>query len=209
FREDLYYRLNTFTIQLPALRERMEDLPLLVDHFVSCFSRELGQPIAGVSAECMQLLNNYTWPGNIRELQSAIKYAIVRCTTNVLTPDCLPAFVGPQPKAPTVPAAPQQAANASGAAAGNVSVSPEQLGTVRAFVQQLLKSGKDELHDVVHSEVDRVLFAEVLRHCQGHQSQAAELLGISRTTFRTRLQSLGLSVGKMLQQRTANDESVV
>ena len=78
FRPDLYYRLSVFTIHLPPLRERGDDLPLLVQHFVRRFSRELGRDVREVAPEALERLRSYSWPGNIRELQSVLKQALLQ-----------------------------------------------------------------------------------------------------------------------------------
>jgi len=79
FREDLYYRLKVVTISLPPLRERRDDIPLLVAHFVERFRRETERPITGVTPDAMSALLDYAWPGNVRELENAIEHAFVRC----------------------------------------------------------------------------------------------------------------------------------
>ena len=78
FRPDLYYRLGVFTIHLPPLRERGDDLPLLVQHFLRRFSRELGREVREVAPEALERLRGYPWPGNIRELQSVLKQALLQ-----------------------------------------------------------------------------------------------------------------------------------
>ena len=90
FRPDLYYRLGVFTIHLPPLRERGDDLPLLVQHYLRRFSRELGREVREVAPEAMERLRGYSWPGNIRELQSVLKQALLRATGPVLLPAFLP-----------------------------------------------------------------------------------------------------------------------
>jgi formate hydrogenlyase transcriptional activator len=77
FREDLFYRLNVFPIYVPALRERSEDIPLLVNHFVQCFARRMNRTIETIPAETMAALTRYPWPGNIRELQNLIERAVI------------------------------------------------------------------------------------------------------------------------------------
>jgi two-component system response regulator HydG len=79
FREDLYYRLQVVPINVPTLRERKEDIPLLVDHFIEKIDRKVEKEIAGISQKALNLLLEYYWPGNIRQLENAIEYAIVRC----------------------------------------------------------------------------------------------------------------------------------
>jgi two-component system nitrogen regulation response regulator GlnG len=90
YRPDLYYRLGVFTIHLPSLRERADDLPLLVQHYVHRFGRELGREAREVAPEAMERLRDYPWPGNIRELQSVLKQALLRSTGPVLVPAFLP-----------------------------------------------------------------------------------------------------------------------
>jgi formate hydrogenlyase transcriptional activator len=86
FRADLYYRLNVIPISLPALRERVEDIPLLVEHFVRKFSARMGKPIDMIPDEVMEVLKSHDWPGNIRELQNSIERAVVLSTDAVLRP---------------------------------------------------------------------------------------------------------------------------
>src|SRR5947199_3151217 len=90
FRPDLYYRLGVFTIHLPPLRERDGDVPLLVQHYLRRFSRELGREVRDVAPEALERLRGYAWPGNVRELQSVLKQALLRAHGPVLLPDFLP-----------------------------------------------------------------------------------------------------------------------
>jgi Response regulator containing CheY-like receiver, AAA-type ATPase, and DNA-binding domains len=90
FREDLYYRLNVITVNLPPLRSRMEDVPLLVAHFLTRFSEENGLPTRHFSSEAMRPLLNYNWPGNVRELENVIERAVVLSSSNTITADLLP-----------------------------------------------------------------------------------------------------------------------
>ena len=104
FREDLYYRLNVMPIEVPPLRERAEDIPLLVDHFVDTFRVRTGRPIHHVSDEALDALMAYSWPGNVRELQNAIEHAFIRCRSEVLVPDCLPPQLTSPAPPPAIPA---------------------------------------------------------------------------------------------------------
>ncbi|MFC1812166.1 sigma-54 interaction domain-containing protein [Thermodesulfobacteriota bacterium] len=90
FREDLYYRLNVLPIQLPPLRERKNDIPLLINHFLQQAVRKYNRNPLIVSAEAASLLVKYEWPGNVRELQNAVQFAFVKCNGVVITPDDLP-----------------------------------------------------------------------------------------------------------------------
>ncbi len=103
FREDLYYRLNVITIRIPPLRERPEDIPLLVHHFLEDISHELGKDVQEITEDAMKLLLDHPWPGNVRELRNAIERGIVTCRTRVLTPDDLSFLRGGNGNAPAQP----------------------------------------------------------------------------------------------------------
>ena len=90
FREDLYYRLNVVNIHIPPLRERKEDIPLLVAAFIREFAQENGKPVEGIDTKARAMLYNHAWPGNVRELRNCIESAVVMCKGSVITPDDLP-----------------------------------------------------------------------------------------------------------------------
>jgi len=90
FRDDLYYRLNVVTLNTPPLRERVEDIPLLALFFLRRYAREMGRPVSGFAAETLQLLQQYAWPGNIRELQNIIERGVLFCSGDQFTPEELP-----------------------------------------------------------------------------------------------------------------------
>jgi len=90
FREDLFYRLNVITIDLPPLRQRKNDIPLLAEHFLSKFARENDKPVLPVTPEALRPLMDYDWPGNVRELENVMERAVVLATGTNLTPDLLP-----------------------------------------------------------------------------------------------------------------------
>ncbi len=184
FRPDLYFRLNTFTLMLPPLRERADDIPLLADYFLQRYRRELTVDVRGISSEALDVLRRHNWPGNVRELESAVKFALVHSTGDVVTPLALPTSVRGQP---------------DGASAGPSEVEHNDLADVRHLVRSLLSKGTVNLSETVHAAVDRVLLEQVLASVGGHQARAAEILGLSRNTLRARLQQLGLTVGKVVQ----------
>lgn len=93
FREDLYYRLKVIDIELPPLRDRREDIPVLVQHFIQQFSKELGKNISGLSEEAFKPLLNYPWPGNVRELANVIQRAVILCRLEIISPEDLPDFL--------------------------------------------------------------------------------------------------------------------
>jgi nitrogen regulation protein NR(I) len=182
FRHDLLYRLKVFTIYLPPLRNRREDLPLLISHFLRQLNASLGKHVTSVSPEAFHVLESYSWPGNVRELQSIIKYAYVQSAGEVITYECLPAALRGGNVAPR----------------NSVSVGETSRLDVADFVTRLLQAEQPEIYDKVTSAVDRVVIETVLRHAKGNQVVASELLGISRTTLRAKLRSLGLAIEKQL-----------
>lgn len=105
FREDLYYRINVFTIMIPPLRERTEDIPLLSRHFIEKFSIGMNKTIQGISPSAMSLLLGYDYPGNVRELENAIERAVVLAESDAIQPENLPPDWGNRPGAGLVPSA--------------------------------------------------------------------------------------------------------
>lgn len=197
FRRDLFYRLNVLTIQLPPLRDRLDDLPLLVNHFIKVFQRQLGCRVRHVTPEAHAMLAAHPWPGNVRELQSAIKYAIVHARSEVLTVDSLPASIRCRDTA-----SPPSADSDRGPTL-------DENVALAEFIRTLLNEGKEDIYRRVHWEVDRVLFEQVLGSVRGNQQVAAELLGISRTTLRVKLKSLGMQVGKRLLSDSGHDDQIL
>jgi len=181
FRADLYYRLGVFTIHLPPLRERGEDLPLLIAHFLKRYGRELGRNVREISAEALEKLRAYSWPGNVRELQSVLKQALLRASGSVL----LPAFL-PDLGQPAISDA-------------QVAVLERSSFDLEALIRGQLAADPSEVYAQTHREVDRVLFSMVLEQTRGNQRDAAKILGISRQTMRVKLQALGLQVTQSLQ----------
>ncbi len=165
FRQDLFYRLNVFAIRLPPLRERREDVPFLFEHFLHHFNRSLGRTVHSLTAEAQACLQATDWPGNVRQLQNVLKYALIQATGSVVTLDCLPESLRCNGSAPaaTVPEARQLEIN--------------------SFTLGLLHAGEPDIYRRVSAEMDRVLLEAVLCHVKGNQVQASELLGISRTTL--------------------------
>ncbi len=93
FRKDLFYRLNVIKIELPPLRQRKEDIPLLVKHFIDLYNAENQKQVEGVSEDVMEILMDYDWPGNVRELENVIERAVVLCKSKIITRDLLPPFL--------------------------------------------------------------------------------------------------------------------
>src|SRR5690606_23835846 len=148
--EDLYYRLNVFTIQLPALRERIEDLPLLVNAFMRQFSREMNSSVRSVAPETLELLTQYPWPGNVRELQMILKQALLQAFGPVL----LPKFLPPQIQNVTA-----QAQTRSPAATAAVATSDE----TSEFIEARMRASSQNLYAEWFARVERQLLVQVLQ----------------------------------------------
>jgi two-component system nitrogen regulation response regulator GlnG len=185
FRSDLFYRLNVYTIHLPPLCERGDDIRLLANHFIRRFANELGKPLTGIAPEAMDQLMSYRWPGNVRELQSVIKHALLEATGPVIVPAFLPDFL--------------RATSTS-----SRSTEPNTLRQEFAkLTSERLQAGSHDIHRELVSLAERQIFAEVLEYTDGNLTQAAKRLGITRTTLRARLEALGMSVERSatLEQR--------
>ncbi len=180
FRSDLFYRLNVYTIHLPPLRERGDDIPLLANYFTRRFARDLKKNITGIAPESMEQLMRYRWPGNVRELQSVIKHALLQATGPVIVPAFLPDFLLAAPAANT----------------------PSELTTQEhdfaKLTRERLQAGSTDILRELVSMAERQIFTEVLKHTNGNLTLAATRLGITRTTLRARLKTLDMSVERLI-----------
>ncbi len=181
FREDLYYRLNVVQIDLPPLRERPEDIPLLARHFVHVFCTEYERPLLNISRRAMEQLVSYSWPGNVRELQNAIARAVVLCEGREITPEHLPARVRGEEPARTGQPVPAEE---------RLQRLAREL--VESFVEEAGPLATD-LQGRLLELVERELLRFAMREAQGVQLRAAERLGISRNTLHRKLRELGLT----------------
>ena len=174
FRDDLYYRLNVVELQLPPLRERRRDIPLLVDHFLAKYADDLGQRI--VAPEALDRLVGYEWPGNVRELENVIQREMVMATGGVILPEHLP--IGA----------------VSAAASVAVDATLEDIIERRLLdcVRGLREHASANLYDLMVGLVEKPLFRAVLRETGGNQVRAAQLLGINRNTLRKKLKEHGI-----------------
>ena len=177
FREDLYYRLNVVAITLPPLRERAEDIPLLVDHFLRMFAQEQGEEPKTVSPEALELMIAYSWPGNVRELENAVKRACVLAATSLILPEHLPAAFAQ--------------AKETGAAGGS-SLDRTLYQGIAAELQRLKQERDGQIYPHFLAALERPLLLQVLERTGGNQLRAAELLGINRNTLRKKLRELGI-----------------
>jgi two-component system nitrogen regulation response regulator GlnG len=183
--------LGVFTIHLPPLRERGDDLPLLVRHYLRRFSKELGREVQDVAPEALERLRGYSWPGNIRELQSVLKQALLQASGPILLPAFLPDFGS----APAGGVSEPSSAGPAGADPG-----------LEALIRKGLTAGTRDLYAEVHRHVDRILLPLALEHSSGNQHQTARLLGIARQTLRQKLRDLGLHVTHSVEAEEAQSD---
>ena len=179
FRADLYFRLSVVTIQLPALRDREDDLQLLAEYFLRKYGKAFNKQVRSLAPETLQLLRQYHWPGNVRELESVVKESLLASRGNVLLPEFLPTLA--------TKAAPGESTN------------HEDQYLTHDFVTQRLGAGSTNLHAEAIATAERQLFREVLQHTRGNQLKAAGILGISRVTLRGKLKSLGIDAGEFTE----------
>ena len=180
FREDLFYRLNVVRIHLPPLRERRDDIPLLVNYFLEKIARELQRPPKSVAAGAVKLLEKYHWPGNVRELENSLRRAHVLAKSDAILPGDLP---------------PEISGQSSGA--GILPASAEQAGSLShtdaaALARQLFQWARRDPKLKIIPAVERELVVQALKETGDNQIQAAKLLGITRATLRKRIEKFGI-----------------
>ena len=163
FREDLYYRLRVVEIQLPPLRDRRDDIPLLVDHLLTKITRETHKQVRFVSTEAMETLTQYRWPGNVRELENALTRGVVLSTGEVLTADVLPIAVDDELEDEEETTSPEESPNPS---------ETELLGTLR--------------------EMEKRHIERVLAHTNWHKRRACAILQITRPTLDRKIRDFHL-----------------
>jgi two-component system nitrogen regulation response regulator GlnG len=185
FRKDLYYRLNGVTLQVPPLRERIEDIAELANHFLFRFDRELHLEMRGIAPETLEIFEKFDWPGNVRELQGVIKQAMLNASGHLILPEFLPDYLS--------------------SASRETAVGDDHAGNfdVRAHIEELLRTGADSVYDRVMAVVEKILFPMILNHVGGSQLRASELLGLNRSTLRHRMRALGISIDRSVTQKEA------
>jgi len=178
FREDLFYRLNVVTINLPALRNRREDIPRLIDFFLDKFNAENAKQLRKISKEMLNVFVRYPWPGNVRELENAMERAVVLSRSDTLSEELLP----------TALRAFAQQGRANQASEG-----------IDALTRRLAEQSINEfelregqIYDMVIRQVEKALIEKALNRCSGVKIKAADFLGINRNTLNKKFKELGL-----------------
>jgi two-component system nitrogen regulation response regulator GlnG len=179
FREDLYHRLNVFRIELPPLRKRKEDIPMLVKNFLSKSAAEIKGDEKGIDKNAMKILNDYDWPGNIRQLENTCRYITVMAPSASITADDIPDEIKNDNQS-----------NVSDAVNVN-------LGGTSSWEESLSSHIKNVLSDVndltpLSKELEKLLLREALKASKGRKIDAAKILGLGRNTITRKIKDLGL-----------------
>ena len=150
FRQDLLYRINTIEIHIPPLRDRLDDIPLLANHFLNSYTRKYNKNVRAISEAALKIMQKYQWPGNVRELQHAIERAVIMCNSQVLNPEDF------------------------------------------FFSTNRVEDTNLTLDDYHLEEVEKILIRKVLKKYDGNITQAANELGLTRSSLYRRLEKYGL-----------------
>ena len=169
FRDDLFHRLNEFTLSLPSLKERKNDIPIIAEQFLKEANIELEKDIKGFLPEAMSILESYSWPGNVRELKHVIKKAVLLEETDHITPNVLDLEFGKTKKSPFK-------------------------ASLEKYYEMITIEGLSisEITTIVSAEMERVLIKRILVEAKYNKSKAARILGIDRNTLYSKLKSLGI-----------------
>jgi len=177
FREDLFYRLNVVRIHIAPLRERREDIPLLVNYFLKKFAHEQQRPPKSVASNVIKLLEKYHWPGNVRELENAIRRAHVMAKSDAILQSDLPPEISGQGGSGAPPPSATIGARGDDAA---------------ALARQLFQWARRDPKLKIIPAVERELVIQALKETNNNQVHAAKLLGITRATLRKRIDKFGI-----------------
>lgn len=182
FREDLFYRLNGISINLPPLRKRGDDVMLLLDYCLRVCAKEMNRhDCEGISPEALDMLKAYSWPGNVREMQSVVRQSLLNATGPVIVPSFLPQEVTMAPR--TQPHDAPEIDNPVGLPSD-----------IAPFVNSRLKAASRNLYAETLEQMERYLITRVLQATDGNQTKASEILGITRGKIRDRVNQFQISL---------------
>ena len=182
FREDLFYRLNVVRVSLPTLRERREDIPLLIDYFLKTISSAEGRKPKAILEDAQERLMQHDWPGNVRELENVIRRTIVMAKGEAIRADDLPTDIRSVGR------------NSAGTTQALGQAEPPLVAAIDlgTFSAKLFHWAKERPDIAVLPAVERELIAHALRETNGNQVRAAKLLGITRATLRKRIEKFSI-----------------
>ncbi len=194
FREDLYYRLNVYPIMVPPLRDRKEDIPALVNHFITKLSAEEGRKVHGITSAALQMLQIYAWPGNVRQIENTVFRAIVLCETDTLDIQDFPQIAalvdGFEVKIPPAPIPePHTLRRPDGNNQVQVRITPGQVSDGNGIGVSIVTDGG---HIRTLEEVEADMIKLAMHRYRGQMSEVARKLGIGRSTLYRKMKDLGL-----------------
>ncbi|MEZ6133178.1 MAG: sigma-54 dependent transcriptional regulator [Planctomycetaceae bacterium] len=198
FREDLFHRLNGYTINLPPLRERNGDVVLLLEHFLWHYNQRLARTKKAIAPDAADILTSYSWPGNVRELQTVISKALLDATTPVITVQALPPSIrmsSAERRPPNATSATRRPADSEDNRAGN-DVQGAGFTDVDRFIHRMITAQTDNLHANVLGYVERRLLLRVLNDANGNRSEAARVLSITRNSLRHKMNEYAISIDR-------------
>jgi two-component system nitrogen regulation response regulator GlnG len=179
FREDLYHRLNVFRIELPPLRKRKEDIPMLVKHFLSKSAAEIKGDEKGIDKNAMKMLNDYDWPGNIRQLENTCRYITVMAPSASVTVDDIPDEIKNDNQSDV---------------SDTVNVNMDSTSSWEESLSSHIKNVLSDVNDLTRlsKELEKLLLQEALKASKGRKIDAAKILGLGRNTITRKIKDLGL-----------------
>jgi two-component system nitrogen regulation response regulator GlnG len=177
FREDLFYRLNVVRIHIPPLRDRREDIALLINYFLKKFGQAQGRAPKSIAGSAVEMLERFNWPGNVRELENIIQRAVVMAKGDVILTDDLPSLIS-NAAAPERPVFTTVAPVSEGGGPADLA----------AITRTLFNWAKENPKLKILPAVERELIIQALLDTKGNQVRAAKLLGITRATLRKRVE---------------------
>ncbi len=194
FREDLYYRLNVYPIMVPPLRDRKDDIPALVNHFITKLAAEEGRKVHGISRHALEMLQAYAWPGNVRQIENTVFRAIVLCETDILDIQDFPQIAalvdGFEVKIPPAPIpAPHTLRRPDGNNQVPIRTSTSQVSDGNAIGVSIVTNGG---HIRTLEEVEADMIKLAMHRYRGQMSEVARKLGIGRSTLYRKMRDLGL-----------------
>jgi two-component system nitrogen regulation response regulator GlnG len=192
FREDLFYRLNVVRIHIPPLRERRDDIPLLINYFLKKFAQPQNRPPKSILPSAVEMLERFNWPGNVRELENVIQRATVMAKGDVILPSDLPTLIASSP----APVAERPAVAPGASAPAPVEETPSNLADIS---RMLFRWAKEQGSLKILPAVERELIIHALMETNGNQVQAAKLLGITRATLRKRVEKFQIRQALAIQ----------
>ena len=190
FRLDVYHRINAFEIFLPPLRERGDDIDLLVNHFIQMYSKKLGTKAEGISVEAMEVLRDYSWPGNVRELQSVIRRSLLMATGPIILPENLSIGTDGETAANDRPRRSKESSDQE----------------IERFVGERINEGSNQIFAESVAMVEARVVKRVLTETEGNQSKAAAMLGITRGSLRNKIRTHGISISQVISNADSDSE---